>query len=307
MRKILSVLFSLFIIWPCLLTAQTSVRNSTHHIYTTSAKNEIAKLKKEIAILDAKVNQYENQNKTLLISHQQDLKYIAYMKKNIKVFVHDNLSLYQKMLQQINFLQVQIRYITPWHLSIIAQQFSSNLFLNLSLTQSAIQNLQIATYFAPLNQELQRTITLISQKTRTPPKFVVIIFLLFILLVILLIVDISARCCASRTSQQKMKLSGATRIHQEPNEVNSETFLSEEQALEESEETGSKEMSRKQDYQFLSGEDVEASKLDLGRALFEMGNLAHAKQVLESVLEEGNEQQKAEAKKLLKQVLEQNI
>lgn len=303
MRKILSILFSLFLIWPCLLVAQTSVRNSTHHIDTVSSQNEIAKLKKEIAVLNAKVNQYANQNKALLISHQQDLKYIAQMKKNIKVFVHDNLLLYQKMLQQINFLQVQTRYITPWHLSIIAQQFSSNLFLNLSFTQSAIQNSQIATYLAPLRQELQSTITLISQKTRTPPKFVVIIFLLSILLVILLIVDIIARYHAS---QQRKKLAGAEYINQEPNKVNSETFLSEEPELKESEEDSSKETSHKQDYQFLSGEDVEASKLDLGRALFEMGNLSHAKQVLESVLEEGNEQQKAEAMKLLNKVLEQN-
>ena len=307
------------------MAAQTSAQNSTHQTQTIASKKEVTKLKKEIAqlnkettklkekttILHAKENRYEKQNKILLMSHEQDLKYIAYMRKNIKVFVSDNLLLYKKMLEQMKFLRMQILYITPSHLSKIMQQFSSNLALNLSLSNQAVESSTMASPAISFKREISSYITKISQKVKISPVFVVSILLLTLLFVILCIIGIRRRCKTMVSSQNEKARPGAIRIERKPDEVVLQEVSSKEPAFEMSKEIEEeapvpKEADKKQDYQFLSGEDVEASKLDLGRALLEMGSLAHAKQVLDGVLEEGNEKQKAEAKKLLKKFAEKN-
>lgn len=56
------------------------------------------------------------------------------------------------------------------------------------------------------------------------------------------------------------------------------------------------------DYGRLSGEDVVATKLDLAHAYIEMGDQDRAREVLESVLQEGSDAQKHEAKNLLADV-----
>ncbi len=52
-------------------------------------------------------------------------------------------------------------------------------------------------------------------------------------------------------------------------------------------------------YSALSGEDVIRTKLDLARTYIDMGETKEAKEILESVTKEGNEEQQNEAKSLL--------
>lgn len=54
------------------------------------------------------------------------------------------------------------------------------------------------------------------------------------------------------------------------------------------------------DFDFLSGTDEASTKLDLARAYVEMGDVDGARDILEEVALEGNEEQKAEAQDLLK-------
>ncbi|TPW25542.1 hypothetical protein FH712_03655 [Marinobacter nauticus] len=54
------------------------------------------------------------------------------------------------------------------------------------------------------------------------------------------------------------------------------------------------------DFDFLAGTDEAATKLDLARAYIEMGDSDGARDILEEVALEGNEEQKAEAQELLK-------
>ena len=54
------------------------------------------------------------------------------------------------------------------------------------------------------------------------------------------------------------------------------------------------------DFDFLAGTDEAATKLDLARAYIEMGDVDGAKDILEEVSLEGNDEQKAEAQDLLK-------
>jgi len=57
-----------------------------------------------------------------------------------------------------------------------------------------------------------------------------------------------------------------------------------------------------QRYTSFAGEDVVASKLDLAHAYINMGNKASAQTLIKEVFEEGNEQQRADASKLLTQI-----
>ncbi|HBM50769.1 MAG TPA: hypothetical protein DD385_11585, partial [Marinobacter sp.] len=54
------------------------------------------------------------------------------------------------------------------------------------------------------------------------------------------------------------------------------------------------------DFDFLAGTDEAATKLDLARAYIEMGDSDGARDILEEVALEGNDDQKAEAQELLK-------
>jgi len=54
------------------------------------------------------------------------------------------------------------------------------------------------------------------------------------------------------------------------------------------------------DFDFLAGTDEAATKLDLARAYVEMGDSDGARDILEEVALEGNDEQKAEAQELLK-------
>jgi pilus assembly protein FimV len=54
------------------------------------------------------------------------------------------------------------------------------------------------------------------------------------------------------------------------------------------------------DFDFLAGTDEAATKLDLARAYIEMGDSDGARDILEEVALEGNDEQKAEAQELLK-------
>ena len=54
------------------------------------------------------------------------------------------------------------------------------------------------------------------------------------------------------------------------------------------------------DFDFLAGTDEAATKLDLARAYIEMGDSDGARDILEEVALEGNEDQKVEAQDLLK-------
>jgi len=55
-----------------------------------------------------------------------------------------------------------------------------------------------------------------------------------------------------------------------------------------------------EDFDFLAGTDEAATKLDLARAYIDMGDLEGARDILEEVTKEGNEQQQQEAAALLK-------
>ncbi len=56
------------------------------------------------------------------------------------------------------------------------------------------------------------------------------------------------------------------------------------------------------DFDFLSDADEAATKLDLARAYFEMGDVDGAKEILAEVLDEGNEEQVKDAKELLEKL-----
>lgn len=56
------------------------------------------------------------------------------------------------------------------------------------------------------------------------------------------------------------------------------------------------------DFDFLSGTDEVATKLDLARAYVDMGDSEGAREILEEVILEGNDDQKADAKSLLKKL-----
>lgn len=56
------------------------------------------------------------------------------------------------------------------------------------------------------------------------------------------------------------------------------------------------------DFDFLSGTDETATKLDLARAYVEMGDQEGARDILNEVVDEGNEQQQQEARSLLEQL-----
>jgi pilus assembly protein FimV len=60
------------------------------------------------------------------------------------------------------------------------------------------------------------------------------------------------------------------------------------------------ELGEDDDFDFLSGTDEAATKLDLARAYMEMGDVDGARDILEEVTLEGNDEQKAEAQDLLK-------
>ena len=53
------------------------------------------------------------------------------------------------------------------------------------------------------------------------------------------------------------------------------------------------------DFEYLSDADEAATKLDLARAYYEMGDSAGAREILEEVLREGNDDQVMDARDLL--------
>lgn len=58
----------------------------------------------------------------------------------------------------------------------------------------------------------------------------------------------------------------------------------------------------KEEYDFMSGEEGVAARLNLARAYVDMGNNQAAEQILKEVMARGNETQKAEAEKLLQKI-----
>ena len=54
-----------------------------------------------------------------------------------------------------------------------------------------------------------------------------------------------------------------------------------------------------EDFDFLSGTDETATKLDLARAYIDMGDSEGARDILDEVLAEGNEAQQGEARELI--------
>lgn len=58
-------------------------------------------------------------------------------------------------------------------------------------------------------------------------------------------------------------------------------------------------LAREQTLQAISGEDVNATKLDLARAYIDMNEKSSAKTLLQEVIEKGSRQQQMEAKRLI--------
>ena len=56
------------------------------------------------------------------------------------------------------------------------------------------------------------------------------------------------------------------------------------------------------EFDFLSGTDESATKLDLARAYIDMGDSEGARDILNEVVEEGNEQQKTEAREMMERL-----
>ena len=56
------------------------------------------------------------------------------------------------------------------------------------------------------------------------------------------------------------------------------------------------------EFDFLSGTDESATKLDLARAYIDMGDQEGARDILNEVIEEGNEQQQQEARDMMGQL-----
>lgn len=85
-------------------------------------------------------------------------------------------------------------------------------------------------------------------------------------------------------------------------EAVSEDLTDEAVALSEADSTGDADdfvEDMEEDFDFLSGTDEAATKLDLARAYIEMGDKDGARDILEEVAEEGSDEQKDEANKLL--------
>lgn len=62
------------------------------------------------------------------------------------------------------------------------------------------------------------------------------------------------------------------------------------------------EMDDDTDLGFLSDSDETATKLDLARAYIDMGDAEGAKDIINEIMKEGNEQQRQEAQTLLKKL-----
>ncbi|KZZ28669.1 hypothetical protein A3754_24290 [Alcanivorax sp. HI0083] len=61
-------------------------------------------------------------------------------------------------------------------------------------------------------------------------------------------------------------------------------------------------MADEDDFDFLGETDENATKLDLAKAYIDMGDNEGAKDILNEVISEGNDQQQSEARELLSQV-----
>ena len=61
-------------------------------------------------------------------------------------------------------------------------------------------------------------------------------------------------------------------------------------------------MGDEDDFDFLSGTDEVATKLDLARAHVDMGDSEGAREILEEVILEGSDEQKTDAQSLLKKL-----
>lgn len=131
---------------------------------------------------------------------------------------------------------------------------------------------------------------LVKQRVQEKPIFAVAIVLLILFALILIY---SARKIDSKPEKQSL----GEEVFSESSEAD-EKPMSEEPTKKPAPPAEKKQPS----YNYLSGEDVVTSKLDLGKALIEMGNFTHAQEVLESVMKEGDEHQRAEAEKLLKKL-----
>ena len=56
------------------------------------------------------------------------------------------------------------------------------------------------------------------------------------------------------------------------------------------------------EFDFLSGADEAATKLDLARAYIDMGDAEGARDILDEVISEGSDQQQQEARELLERL-----
>ncbi len=86
----------------------------------------------------------------------------------------------------------------------------------------------------------------------------------------------------------------------ESDEANEEPPVASTAAASKSADIDESDLGDDDDFDFLSGTDEASTKLDLARAYVEMGDVDGARDILEEVALEGNEEQKAEAQDLLK-------
>ncbi len=260
------------------------------------------------------VNEVAQLNQQLLVSlsvaHTSQLASINMSRSFARMF--------SLQANQLHALHLKLNNIVPSRFSkVVNQLFVSTISLS-PKTASIKTGSQVQSDF--FSKYVGVYLNKISRVANIQPGYILVIFLLLILLLILMIASHKKNVSGSETKQKNEKLSGATPIERDLQEDEEAPVVSEEQNLEENEvpieedltfeeseepaEVTPEEASKEKNYQFLAGEDIQASKLDLGKALIEMGNIEHAKKVLESVIEEGDEQQKAEASKLLKKVSE---
>lgn len=257
------------------LTAQSNQKIQENQALTAQLTQKI----EENQILTAQLTRIEGESQAALSAAKQQAQLIK-----------------DTLWQQVQALQKNLQTISLHHFSKIVNHLSSNTMTMLSSQQGS----STSTLMAQLLSNTAMPIVTVqpSQYVVSPPfaarliRFTTIkpLFIAVIVLLILLVLLIFIRVLNQHRREAPTGMTSKVTVEESDDK----------QSAGETESLGGKK--KTPSYQYLSGENVEASKLDLGKALIEMGNVDHAKEVLNSVLEEGDENQKAEAQKLLKQI-----
>ncbi len=288
----LSIAISFFLIFFSFMVSAQTFGPTQNHQGKRMAKQqqsalldakEIDLLNAQVTALQAQLTEAENTNQQLTMAYQNAIAMLESSKRDFQSMSQSAQSAQSTnsiLMEQLTQYRHQFRFISPAHLSGMMRQFRDNAF---SLT-SFKPNMTIT----PVGGVIETHRGGAEMQGTTHPFTLMTVVALIILLMILL----------SMLSGQQKKIAVVTALKQEGKAEENEE--DKDYPAVTSDELDSESFARSvKNYQYLSGEDVETSKLDLSKAYIEMGSYTHARRVLESVIQAGNESQQAEAKKLL--------